>query len=60
MLGAISSGFYLLSLVLLFLYGFSLNLKDILFFSADLVIFTSVTLISLSMCFKLSLFPFHF
>lgn len=60
MLGAISSGFYLLSLVLLFLYGFSLNLKDILFFSSDLVIFISVTLISLSMCFKLSLFPFHF
>lgn len=60
MLGAISSGFYLLSLVLLFLYGFSLNIKDILFFSGDYIIFISITLICLSMCFKLSLFPFHF
>ena len=60
MLGAISSGFYLLSLVLLFLYGFSLNIKDILFFSEDYITFISMTLICLSMCFKLSLFPFHF
>ena len=60
MLGAISSGFYLLSLVLLFLYGFNLNMKDILFFSDDYIIFISMTLICLSMCFKLSLFPFHF
>ena len=60
MLGAISSGFYLLSLVLLFLYGFSLNIKDILFFSGDYIVFISMTLICLSMCFKLSLFPFHF
>ena len=60
MLGAISSGFYLLSLVLLFLYGFNLSIGEILFFSSDNIIFICITLICLSMCFKLSLFPLHF
>ena len=60
MLGAISSGFYLLSLVILFLFGFTLELKDLMFFNEDLIVFISITLILLAFSFKLSLFPFHF
>lgn len=60
MLGAISSGFYLLSLVILYLFGYTFELKDIMFFNEDLIIYISITLILLSFSFKLSLFPFHF
>lgn len=60
MLGAISSGFYLLSLVILFFFGFSLNVSEIVIFSDDYVVGICITLICLSICFKLSLFPFHF
>nr|AER54613.1 NADH dehydrogenase subunit 2 [Obelia longissima] len=60
MLGAISSGFYLLSVVILFLFGYTLELKDLVFFSSDLVVYLSITLILLSFSFKLSLTPFHF
>lgn len=60
MLGAISSGFFLLSLVILFLYGLDLNLKYILLLKEDPIVYTSITLITVSFCFKLSLFPFHF
>ena len=60
MLGAISSGFYLLSLVILYLFGYTFELKEIMFFNGDLIIYISITLILLSFSFKLSLFPFHF
>jgi len=60
MLGAISSGFYLLSLVILFLFGFSLNFNEILLLNNDLIIIICISLIILSLSFKLSLFPFHF
>nr|WKK50051.1 NADH dehydrogenase subunit 2 [Eirene ceylonensis] len=60
MLGALSSGFYLLSLVILFLYGYGLNIKDLLILNQDFIVLCSITLIILSFCFKLSLFPFHF
>ena len=60
MLGAISSGFFLLSLVILFLYGLDLNLKHILLLKEDPIVYSSIILITVSFCFKLSLFPFHF
>ena len=60
MLGAISSGLYLISLVILFLQGYSLNMSDILILSGDTIIISCLSLIILSFCFKLSLFPFHF
>lgn len=60
MLGATSSGFYLISLVILFLYGYSFNISDILILNEDHIIYVCLTFIVLSFCFKLSLFPFHF
>lgn len=60
MLGALSSGFYLLSLVLLFLNGYNLDFKDIILFNKDVIVIISMTLILMSFSFKLSLFPFHF
>lgn len=59
-LGALSSGFYLLGLTILFLSGFSLNLKDLIILSNEYINNTALILISLSFCFKLSLFPLHF
>nr|ALO20688.1 NADH dehydrogenase subunit 2 [Tiaropsis multicirrata] len=59
-LGALSSGFYLLGLILLFLFGFSLNIKDLVLLSSEIVVIISLSLITLSFCFKLSLFPLHF
>lgn len=60
MLGAISSGFYLISLVILFIQGYNFNMGDILILSDDIIIIFCLSLIILSLCFKLSLFPFHF
>ena len=60
MLGAISSGFYLISLVILFLQGYNFSVSDILLLSEDYAVILCLTLITLSFCFKLSLFPFHF
>lgn len=60
MLGAISSGFFLLSIVILFLYGLDLNLKHLLLLKEDFIVYSSIVLITISFCFKLSLFPFHF
>lgn len=60
MLGAISSGFYLISLVILFLQGYNFSVSDILLLSEDYTVILCLTLITLSFCFKLSLFPFHF
>jgi len=59
-LGAISSGFFLLSIVIIFLYGLDLNLKHLLLLKEDFVVYSSIILITISFCFKLSLFPFHF
>lgn len=62
MLGALSSGFYLLGLVVLFLSGYSFDLNDIytLCLTEESIVLLSFTLIIISFCFKLSLFPFHF
>nr|YP_010036179.1 NADH dehydrogenase subunit 2 [Blackfordia virginica]QQW46708.1 NADH dehydrogenase subunit 2 [Blackfordia virginica] len=59
-LGAISSGFYLLGVAILFLSGFSLELKEIIILSYEYINLVSIIFISLSFCFKLSLFPLHF
>ena len=59
-LGAISSGFYLLGIVLLFLFGFDLNIKNLVDLLDEMLVVTSFSLISLSFCFKLTLFPLHF
>ena len=60
MLGAISSGFYLISLVILFLTGYNFNISDLLILSDNSIVLISFTFIVISFCFKLSLFPFHF
>ena len=60
MLGAISSGFFLLSIVIVFLYGLDLNLKHLLLLKEDFLVYSSIVLITISFSFKLSLFPFHF
>lgn len=60
MLGAISSGFFLLSFSILFLYGLDLNLKHLLLLKDDYMVYISFFLITISFCFKISLFPFHF
>ena len=60
MLGAISSGFYLISLVILFIQGYNFNMGDILILSDDIIIIFCLSLIILSLCFKLSLLPVHF
>lgn len=59
-LGAISSGFYLLGLTIIFLLGYSLNLSEIIYIYNDYFSLLALILISLSFCFKLSLFPLHF
>nr|WOE90992.1 NADH dehydrogenase subunit 2 [Zygocanna sp. MKL-2023] len=59
-LGAISSGFYLLGITIMFLSGFSLELKDIIILSYEYTNVIGLIFISLSFCFKLSLFPLHF
>ena len=60
MLGALSSGFYLLGLVILFNFGFSLNLSEIIYFYEDIFVLFSTFLIIFSLFFKLTLFPLHF
>nr|ALO20763.1 NADH dehydrogenase subunit 2 [Staurostoma mertensii] len=59
-LGALSSGLYLLGLCLFFLSGVSLNLSDVLYSSNDVLIVIGSILILLSFAFKLALFPLHF
>nr|ALO20636.1 NADH dehydrogenase subunit 2 [Ptychogena lactea] len=59
-LGALSSGLYLLGLSLFFLSGVSLNLSEVLFMSNDILITIGFILIILSFAFKLALFPLHF
>lgn len=59
-LGAISSGFYLLGITMLFLIGSSLEIVDLKIISNDLIFNISLIFITLSLCFKLTLFPLHF
>ena len=59
-LGALSSGFYLLGLTILFLFGFDLNIKNLILLINESVVLLACGLIILSFCFKLSLFPLHF
>nr|WOE90979.1 NADH dehydrogenase subunit 2 [Aequorea sp. MKL-2023] len=59
-LGALSSGFYLLGLITLFLGGYSLEIREISLLSFEFINIVSLTFISLSFCFKLSMFPLHF
>lgn len=59
-LGAISSGIYLLGLCILFLFGISLSIKCLLMNLDDSLVILSTTLILLSFSFKLGLTPFHF
>lgn len=59
-LGALSSGFYLLGLTLLFLFGFDFNIKNLLLLINEDIILIACSLIILSFSFKLSLFPLHF
>lgn len=59
-LGALSSGLYLLGLSLFFLSGVSLSISEVLFMSSDILIIIGSILILLSFAFKLALFPLHF
>lgn len=59
-LGALSSGLYLLGLVLFFINGVSLNLKDLIFMLNDSLVFIGCIFILISLSFKLTLAPFHF
>jgi len=61
-LGALSSGLFLLGVSFIFITGLSLNLKDIYMNSGfDLYsIKLSVILVCLSLFFKLAIFPLHF
>ena len=59
-LGALSSGFYLVAISVLFLTGNSLEIKEVLSLSLGLIENLCLGLIILSFCFKLSLVPLHF
>ena len=59
-LGAISSGLYLLGLCLFFISNNSLNIKDLIILNNDTLTSIGFSLILLSFSFKLSLSPFHF
>ena len=59
-LGALSSGFYLLGLYFIFFHGFSLNIKDFYLFGDGYILNLGILLIFFSILFKLSLFPLHF
>lgn len=59
-LGALSSGLYLLGLCLFFLSGISLSLSDLVLSSSDILIIIGCILILISFAFKLALFPLHF
>lgn len=59
-LGALSSGFYLLGLTILFLFGFDFNIKNLFLLTNDYLVLIACSLLILSLCFKLSLFPLHF
>lgn len=62
MLGALSSGIFLLGLTIIFLNGCSLNIEDFLFhyFYKKKILQLSFFLIILSLFFKINMFPLHF
>nr|YP_010890152.1 NADH dehydrogenase subunit 2 [Stephanomia amphytridis]WJJ70200.1 NADH dehydrogenase subunit 2 [Stephanomia amphytridis] len=61
-LGALSSGLFLLGISIIFLSGYSLNIQDYIFSSwyKESILIISSLLIFLSLFFKISLFPLHF
>jgi len=59
-LGAISSGLYLLGLCLFFISNSSLNIKDLIILNNDIITSIGFSLILLSFSFKLGLSPLHF
>ena len=59
-LGALSSGLYLLGLCLFFFSGISLNLSDLILLSDDIFVIIGCILVLVSLAFKLALFPLHF
>ena len=59
-LGALSSGIYLLGLYFLFLLNTSIQIKDFNFFCNNYIYFLGVLLIIFAFIFKLALFPLHF
>ena len=61
-LGALSSGIFLLGIVILFIKGYSLYFQDfIIYFNYNnKILLYSLILIILSLFFKISLFPLHF
>lgn len=59
-LGALSSGFYLLGLCFIFLSGVSLNIKELIIISNQIFVVIGLLLIILSFTFKLALVPLHF
>ena len=61
-LGALSSGLFLLGLTIIFINGYSLNIQDYIFsfWYKDNLLVISFLFILLSLFFKISLFPLHF
>lgn len=59
-LGAISSGLYLLGLCLFFISNTSLNIKDLIILNNDIITSIGFSLVLLSFSFKLGLSPLHF
>lgn len=59
-LGAISSGLFLLGLCLFFISNSSLNIKDLIILNNDILTSIGFSLILLSFSFKLGLSPLHF
>ncbi len=61
-LGALSSGFFLLGITIIFIGGYSLNIQDYLinFWYKESILIIPFLFILLSLFFKISLFPLHF
>lgn len=61
-LGALSSGLFLLGVTFIFSQGLSINLKDltVIYTDLNLIIQLSFFLVAISLFFKLALFPLHF
>ena len=59
-LGALSSGFYLLGFLFIFMNNINLNINSIDFINIDILIYTGYIFIICSILFKLSIVPFHF
>nr|WJJ70019.1 NADH dehydrogenase subunit 2 [Physonectae sp.] len=61
-LGALSSGLFLLGVTIIFITGYSLNIQDFIlnFWLKENILIIPFILILLSLFFKISLFPLHF